>query len=434
MGGGGGSPPTFNAAQTAQQQSQANVQTGVANSLLNNTNQVTPYGNLTYNQTGTTNVGGNDVPSFTATQTLSPDQQSILNKTTGLQNQALDAAGPLFSRVGQTLATPLNFDNAPKLNATPLLGGLSAGALGPVDKLNGIDLSYTGPTDPTALRNSAYSALTSRSTPDLQRAWDQQQTQLQNQGIAQGSDAWNHAQELQNRAITDASNQATINAGTIANQDAQNAATLAGARSTLANAQSGVAGTVGNLYGTAGNLEQATFAQNQALRNQTINEDMTLRNSPLQDYSAIMGFSGGVQQPTFTNTPSGQIPPTDVTTPALAQFQGQQNAFNMQNQNNQATTGGLFGLGGSVLGGVARALPWGTIFSDERLKENIAPIGETFDGQNLYSYNYKGDSTPQVGLMAQEVEKRDPGAVLTLPSGFKAVNYPRALKKSMFGF
>lgn len=52
----------------------------------------------------------------------------------------------------------------------------------------------------------------------------------------------------------------------------------------------------------------------------------------------------------------------------------------------------------------------GTI-SDERAKENIEPVGETYDGQKIYRYNYKGDNKTNIGLLAQEVEKTHPEAV-----------------------
>jgi len=68
-------------------------------------------------------------------------------------------------------------------------------------------------------------------------------------------------------------------------------------------------------------------------------------------------------------------------------------------------------------------------FSDERVKEDIEPVGETHDGQQLYSYRYIGDAEPRVGLLAQEVEKRDPGAVVDI-GGVKAVDYERALRPS----
>lgn len=53
--------------------------------------------------------------------------------------------------------------------------------------------------------------------------------------------------------------------------------------------------------------------------------------------------------------------------------------------------------------------------SDRRLKENIEPIGKLFDGQKVYRYNFKGDNKTQIGLMAQEVEKRHPDAVGLVP-------------------
>lgn len=43
-------------------------------------------------------------------------------------------------------------------------------------------------------------------------------------------------------------------------------------------------------------------------------------------------------------------------------------------------------------------------FSDERMKSNVAPVGETYEGQTIYKYNL-GDGPTQIGLMAQESRK-----------------------------
>ena len=43
------------------------------------------------------------------------------------------------------------------------------------------------------------------------------------------------------------------------------------------------------------------------------------------------------------------------------------------------------------------------MFSDERLKEDIAPVGELYDGTNVYSYRYKGDHVPRIGVMAHRL-------------------------------
>ncbi len=64
-------------------------------------------------------------------------------------------------------------------------------------------------------------------------------------------------------------------------------------------------------------------------------------------------------------------------------------------------------------------------FSDERLKENIQPVGELFDGQPVYKYRYIGDPRWQIGLMAQDVEKTNPDAVVEI-GGYKAVYYDKA--------
>ena len=94
---------------------------------------------------------------------------------------------------------------------------------------------------------------------------------------------------------------------------------------------------------------------------------------------------------------------------------------------------GMLGSLFSGLGKIAAALPTGgaSIYSDERLKENIEEVGKTNDGQNIYSYNYKGDSKPQMGLIAQEVLKKHPGAVgRDGRSGFLMVDMQKALAGS----
>lgn len=72
------------------------------------------------------------------------------------------------------------------------------------------------------------------------------------------------------------------------------------------------------------------------------------------------------------------------------------------------------------------------MLSDERAKENIAPVGELYDGQPIYSYTYKGHDTPQIGLMAQDVEKVAPEAVVEIGGrgGLKAVDYGKATRRA----
>jgi GH24 family phage-related lysozyme (muramidase) len=79
------------------------------------------------------------------------------------------------------------------------------------------------------------------------------------------------------------------------------------------------------------------------------------------------------------------------------------------------------GEGAAAAGeGIGEAIA--AMFSDERVKENKRVIGKTFDGQQIYAFNYKGHPATQIGLMAQEVERHHPEAVGE-QGGIKTVQY-----------
>lgn len=62
-------------------------------------------------------------------------------------------------------------------------------------------------------------------------------------------------------------------------------------------------------------------------------------------------------------------------------------------------------------------------FSDRRLKDHIRNIGKYKD-YPLYEFRYKGDNVKNVGVMAQDVEKSNPGAVRE-SGGYKMVDYSK---------
>lgn len=80
--------------------------------------------------------------------------------------------------------------------------------------------------------------------------------------------------------------------------------------------------------------------------------------------------------------------------------------------------------------GAAGTIGGAYMMSDERAKDNIIPIGEMFDGTPLYRYNYKGSDKTEIGVMAQDVERRDPDAVARGPGGLRMVDYDRATAPS----
>jgi hypothetical protein len=68
------------------------------------------------------------------------------------------------------------------------------------------------------------------------------------------------------------------------------------------------------------------------------------------------------------------------------------------------------------------------------LKQDIDEVGALKDGTPVYSFSYKADPNhiKMIGLMAQDVKKRRPDAVITLDDedGMMAVDYSLATKNS----
>lgn len=81
------------------------------------------------------------------------------------------------------------------------------------------------------------------------------------------------------------------------------------------------------------------------------------------------------------------------------------------------TAGGII----SSIGGLASSL--GSIFSDQRLKENIKFLGYDEKGVGVYEWNYKGSKRKHIGYIAQDVMRSHPDAVEMDPgTGYWKVN------------
>lgn len=102
-------PPAPDPAATARAQSTSNRETAITQAGLNNVNQVTPYGNLNYSQTGKWEDG---TPQYTATQTLSPDQQNLFNLGQKTQTNLGQIGVDQSAKVGQLLNTPFDVNSA----------------------------------------------------------------------------------------------------------------------------------------------------------------------------------------------------------------------------------------------------------------------------------------------------------------------------------
>ena len=90
------------------------------------------------------------------------------------------------------------------------------------------------------------------------------------------------------------------------------------------------------------------------------------------------------------------------------------------NRANNAQSAQNFGnnvLNSAISSGITAA------FSDARLKENIKPVGRLDNGLTVYLFNFKGSNVPQIGLIAQEVIKQKPEAVVEDTDGYLSVRY-----------
>lgn len=343
------STPAPDPAATAAAQSAANKETAIAQAGLNSVNQITPEGSLTYSQIGTWADG---TPRYQAVTSLNPTQQAAYEQQQQLDFGTNTLANQQLGRINQSVSAPFSYDGLP-----------------------------AAPTADSAARQQVIDSLMgqSRSRLDPQFAKDEAglKTDLANQGIPVGSDAYNKAMESFARSKTDAY------------QTAENQAVNAGGSE-----QS-------RLYGLGLNARQ-----------QGIQEYTTQRNAPLNEASALLNAQQ-IANPTFVNTPNTSVAPTDVIGATSLATNVAMNNNNQRNSYNNAVIGALSGFGGAGL----------TKYSDRRLKRNVRRIGTGTRGLPIYRYSYLWSNKVEAGYMADEVARIAPHAVMGTPSGYLAVNY-----------
>lgn len=289
---GGSAPKPPDPAATASAQSAANIEAAIAQGWLNATNQTTPWGSINYSQTGTQRVGDHDVPIFSQNVSLSPAQQRQFDLQNQIQEQALGVGQNVVGNVGNAIRSPFNYEGI------PLQPGIN---------------------DFSADRRRVEDAVLSRFNEDIGAQEAALRTQLANQGIAQGSEAFSSAMKDLDRRRNDAQTQAVL----------------------------------------AGGQEQSRlFGLGTAARQQGIQERTLQRSQPVNELATLLGLGSGVQMPQFASGVNAGVAPADVMGATALNYQGQLNNYNQQMARQQAGMGGLFGLGGSIAG----ALPWGSWF------------------------------------------------------------------------
>lgn len=228
-----------------------------------------------------------------------------------------------------------------------------------------------------ASQNAAYSQATSRLDPQWGTAQTQKETQLVNQGLQPGTPAYDNAM----RDFSFGKNDAYSSA-------------------------------YNNSFNQGLNAQQADLGMQNQANQGNIQQQLAVRDIPLNEVNALR-TGAQVQNPTFQPYQGANLQAPNYAGAAAQQGAWDQNANANQigAQNNMMS--GLFSIG------AATAPYWAT--SDRRLKSNIVEIGRDSRGFGIYEYDIFDQHI--VGVMADEVEKVFPDAVMTDPNGWKMVNY-----------
>lgn len=300
--------------------------------------------------------------------TLSPSQQALFDQNNALQTGLFGTQNDALANVNSTMSKPFDASTLP-----------AAGE------------AY----DPAKATNTATQAIMSRLDPSLDRQQAALQTQLANQGIPLGSAAYNTAMQLFGQQRNDATTQAALQG------------------INLGMAQQG-----------------QTYNQQTNNRQQALQLASYLRSLPLNELNALR-TGNQVSQPSFPGySQQATTAGPDLVGAAQNTYNAQVANANAANAGSAGMMGGLFSLGGSILGapagsgGAALASSIGGLFSDRRLKHEIKRIGTADNGLPIYSYRYKWGGPTMLGFMADEVERVSPEAVGEI-AGFKTVDYSK---------
>jgi hypothetical protein len=201
---------------------------------------------------GTSGTTGMSVPRYRATTTLSPEQQRIFDLSSQAKTNFGQLAVDQSARLGTLLGQPVNLNNEATEARLMQLGR-------------------------------------SRLDPALERRRETLRTTLSNQGIKEGSTAFDRA----------------MMRGQEGENDAYNSLLLSG-------------------------------------RQQAVSEALAERNQPINEITALMSGSQ-VTQPQFGNVPTSQMPTVDRAGLEMAGYQNDLNRYNSRSSPLEMM-GGLFGL------------------------------------------------------------------------------------------
>jgi hypothetical protein len=392
-GGGGPAPTPPDPVATANAQAAANITTANAQANLNRYNEQTPFGTSTW--TPPTSEGGQ----WTNTFQLDPNVQKMLQSYYGAANtpiagvsadspygaDIMSGSGYRAQALGMT--QPSNLDPAISVanGVTTGAGSVANQALSNLSASLSKPFNYdSAPAMPTAdnatrqaVSDAYYNQQKSRLDPQWQQAQSDLEARLANQGITQGSEAYNREMGNFARARTDAystANNTSIQNGTDAMaklfgmqlgarqqgvdeantlrlmplQEAQGAAGIFG---TAAGAESGLADARTQAAQAAANIAGINSSTDWAGKTNDINTNLAVHQSNLGDRTQVlnqlMALAGGSQMQAPGASPV-QVAETPVASSIYNSYQGAVNNYNAQQQANASMFGSIGQIGMSA--------------------------------------------------------------------------------------
>ena len=287
--------PDYTGAAVAQ--GAANLESARATAKLNNPNMYTPYGTQTVTYEG-------DTP--TVRQTLTPTAQKTLEAQQGVELSLANLGAQGAGIASNVLDKPFTFG-------------------GPAVQTS-LDLSNVAKM-PVNAGTTGQEAIMARLEPQLAKQRVSTETNLINQGLRPGTEAYNNAAQILGQQENDARTQAVLQG---LNLDIG------------ANAQGFNQALQGGQFGNT--------AQQQALA-----EAIQQRQMPLNEINALMS-SSQIQNPQFGAYSGTNVAPAPIAQATAQQGAYEQNAYNQQVAAQNANTAGMYSLGGAGIVGYGMAL------------------------------------------------------------------------------
>ena len=365
-------PPPPDPAATAAAQTAANIDTAIAQGIMNRTNQISPLGTSTYNKLGETDVSGHMVPNYEQVVTLSPEQQKLYDTQTTIGQHLLDVGENKLGQVDQAMNVPLDFSDMPALDDS---------------------------TDPYGrVSDAIYNQFASRLDPRFEQEQRTMENKLVNEGFSRGGEGWEKAMGEFGRTKNDAYTSAL-----------RTAITGAGAE------------------------QSRQFGIDLGKRQQAITEMLTERSQPINELATLMGTSGGVSMPSFAAPPSTGVGATDIIGPTYGSANMANSAWqtgvNSTNAANGQTSSIIAALGAAaIMASDPDIKEDKSPVDDDKILKNVSSLP-------VESWRYKGgDPNKHIGPYADDWAERfgGDGHFIDIPSAFGvAMSSIKALTKKV---